>query len=339
MTDLRSPYLGLLLRSPIVASAGPLTARVETCKQLVDAGAAALVLPSLFEEQVEHDLLELDRLFELHAEAFSEGAAMFDTSGPSILDTHLTRIEETKAAVDVPVIASLNGTTVGGWLRYGRMMEEAGADAIELNLYSVAADPALPAIDVEAQQLEVVASLCEQVSIPVAVKLSPYYSSLGAFALGLQDAGAAGVVLFNRFYLPDFDLDSLELAPKLTLSHPDEVRLPLRWIGILSEFVSLSLAGSSGVDCSDEVVKLLLAGADVAMTTSAVLRRGPRHVATIEAGLVRWMDEHGYESVDELRGAARLDTTDDPAAYHRANYVGNLSTFTSRYLREGVTAF
>lgn len=332
MVDLASRYLGLDLRSPIVASSGPHTGTVEGIRRLADAGVGAVVLPSLFEEQIVHESLELDRLFSLHADSFAEGAASFLEAGPSVVESYVARLEETKQAVDVPVIASLNGVTTGGWLRYAHLLETSGADAIELNLYAVAAEPALSAGEIEQRQVELVHALCSKVDVPVTVKLSPYYTSLGHFIVALETAGAAGVVLFNRFLLPDLDLETLDVVPHLVLSNPEETRLPLRWIGILREELALSLAASSGVHTGDDVARLLLAGADVVMTTSAVLRHGAERVRQMEDELREWMEANDYASVDEVRGAARRESSVDPAAYERANYVGNLTTYTSRYL-------
>ncbi|MCU0260527.1 MAG: dihydroorotate dehydrogenase-like protein [Ilumatobacteraceae bacterium] len=334
--DLRTTYLGLQLRSPIVASAGPYTGDLDRLAELVDAGAAAVTLPSLFEEQIEHETAEIDRLFSLHSESFGEATSFFpEVDGYNTgVDAYLALVQAARDRVDVPVVASLNGTHIGGWLRYARLLEDAGADAVELNLYTIAADPAVSGLSIEAEQLELVALLCEEIHLPVAVKISPFYSSVAAFAVGLQDAGASGVVMFNRFYLPDLDLETLEVQARIALSTPEELRLPLRWIGILREYLRISIAGSTGVHSGEDAAKLLLAGADVVMTTSAVLRNGPGHIATIEQGLVEWMREHEYGSVGEMRGAVRRDAAADPAAYERANYIGNLATFTSRFLGE-----
>jgi dihydroorotate dehydrogenase (fumarate) len=336
VTNLHTSYLGLALRSPIVASPGPYTGDLDRLAELVDAGAGAVVLPSLFEEQIEHETSEIDRLFSLHSESFGEATTFFpEVDGYNTgVDSYAALVEAAKARVDVPVIASLNGTNIGGWLRYARLLEDAGADAIELNLYSIAADPAVSGAALEAEQLELVTVLCEQVRVPVAVKISPYYSSVASFTLGLQDAGARGVVMFNRFYLPDLDLETLDVSPRIALSTPDELRLPLRWIGIVREHLHISIAGTTGVHSGEDAAKLILAGADVTMTTSAVLRNGPGHLAVIEDGLRTWMSEHGYSSVAEMRGAVRREAAADPDAYERANYIGNLASFTSRFLGE-----
>ena len=334
MTDLHTTYLGLPLRSPIVASAGPLTSEPERIAELERAGAGAVVLPSLFEEQIEHETNEIDRLYSLHQDSFGEATSMLPEVGDDVTveDRYLELIGAAKQAVDIPVIASLNGTHIGAWLRSARSIEDAGADAIELNLYSVAADPAVTGATLESEHAELVSVVAKEVHIPVTVKISPYYSSLASFVLGLEQAGASGIVMFNRFYLPDLDLDTLTVAPKISLSSPDELRLPLRWTGILRDHLSISIAASTGIHSGEDVAKVVLAGADVAMTTSALLRNGPQHLAVMEEQLVDWMDRHEYESVEQMRGAVSRDAAADPSAYERANYIGNLATYTSSFL-------
>ena len=334
MTDLHVDYLGLRLRSPLVASAGPYTGDLDKMSELEQAGVAAIVLPSLFEEQIEHETSEIDRLFSLHQDSFGEASSFFpeldgDHTGT---DAYLALVEAAKYRVDVPVVASLNGTNVGGWLRYAKLLEDAGADAIEPNLYTVAADPTVPGDAIEAGQLELVALVAEEVELPVAVKISPYYSSLAAFLLALQDAGAAGVVMFNRFYSPDLDMETLDVKPRISLSSQAELRLPLRWIGIAREFLSISIAGSTGVHTGRDAAKLILAGADIAMSTSALLFHGTSHISTMEAELRDWMVEHDYQSVNQMRGAVSRDSAADPAAFERANYIGNITSYTSRFL-------
>jgi dihydroorotate dehydrogenase (fumarate) len=334
MSDLHTPYLGLALRTPIVASAGPLTGDVDRMRALETYGAAAIVLPSLFEEQIEHETNEIDRLFTLHRDSFGEASSLLpELDGyNSGVDSYLDLVEAAKRAVEVPVIASLNGTNIGGWLRYAQLLQDAGADAIELNLYAVAADPIVSGASIESEHFGLVALLADEITIPLAVKISPNYSSLASFVVGLQEAGAAGVVMFNRFYLPDLDLETLDVTPRVALSTPEEVRLPLRWTGILREHLSMSIAASSGVHTGYDVAKLILAGADVAMTTSSLLRNGASHLATIEEQLRDWMREHDYGSVDEMRGAVSRAAVADPSAYERANYIGNLASYTSRFL-------
>lgn len=334
MTDLHTTYLGLPLRSPVVASAGPVTADPDGTARAVAAGAGAVVLPSLFEEQIEHESTELDRLYSLHSDSFVEATSFFPELDryESVVDRYVALVERTKQRVDVPVIASLNGTHVGGWIRYARLLQDAGADALELNLYTVAADPGIPGDMLEGEQLALVNLMSDELDLPIAVKISPYYTSVSAFVVALEEAGAAGVVMFNRFYQPDLDLETLEVLPRIALSGPEEVRLPMRWIGMVRDHVSMSLAASSGVHDGQDVAKVLLAGADVAMTTSALLRHGPEHVATLLEGLRDWMSEHDYDSVTEMRGAVRRGAVADPEAYERANYIGNLAAYTSAYL-------
>ena len=335
MTDLHTQYLGLQLDSPIVASAGPLTRDLAGIAELERCGAGAVVLPSLFEEQIEHDLDEIDRLYSVYDESFGEATSFFPViaDGNGAADSYLELVEAAKQHVSIPVIASLNGTRVGGWLDHAKLIEDAGADALELNLYEVSADPAQSGPDVEAEHLSLVTSIAERVRIPVAVKISSHYSSIASFVVDLQQTGAAGVVMFNRFYLPDLDLETLDVMPRLALSTPDELRLPLRWAGILRDHLSMSIACSSGVNTGFDVAKLVLAGADVAMTTSSLLRNGIDHVAVMEQQLRDWMRDHDYESVTQMRGAVSRGSSADPAAYERANYIGNLASYTSEFHR------
>jgi dihydroorotate dehydrogenase (fumarate) len=333
MTDLRTDYLGLELRSPIVASASPLNGELDSARAVVDAGAGAIVMPSLFEEEIVNDEIGLDRALAAGTEVFAEALDYFPSIGPVLDagDRYGTRLVELKSALDVPVIASLNATTAGGWIHWAALLAEAGADAIELNLYRVAADPTRTAAQVEASDLEIVAAVAAAVDIPVAVKLSPYYSAMANFAAAVVGVGAAGLVLFNRFYQPDLDLDELDVVTRLDLSQPWELRLPLRWIAILRPQLGpgTALAATSGVATGDDVVKALMVGADVAMTTSAVLRSGPERIRAIELELRAWMDGHGYESTDQLRGCATNAAVADPSAYERANYLRTLQSWSA----------
>lgn len=333
MPDLTTTYLGLELRTPLVASAGPFTGEVDRLRELVDAGASAVVLPSLFQEQIEHETSEIDRLYTLNSESFDEATSFFPelddyNTGP---DTYLDLIEAAKRAVDVPVIASLNGTTLGGWQRYATLLEDAGADALELNLYAISADAARNAVDIESEQLELVDMVTDDVTVPVAIKVSPYYSAFANFALRLQEAGASGIVMFNRFYAPDLDLETLDVQPYIHLSNSHELTLPLRWIGITRELLAISIAASTGVHGGTDAAKLILAGANVTMATSSLLIHGPGHLAAMEDELSMWMRDHDYRSVAEMRGAARLETSADPSGYERANYIGNLTNFATRF--------
>ncbi len=331
--DLRTRYLGLELRSPLVASPSPLTREPDTARQLVDAGAAAIVLPSLFEEEIVHEDIELNRSLEAGTNAFAEALDYFPAVGSfaGVGDQYLARLRRIKTDVGVPVIASLNASTSGGWVRYARLMQDAGADALELNLYHLAADPAKTAADMESLDLELIAAVRAAISIPLAVKLSPYYSALASFAHQVVERGADGLVLFNRFYQPDFDLESLEVVPRLDLSRPAELRLPMRWTAILRPQLgpAVSMATTSGIHAGTDAIKALLVGADVAMTTSAVLHHGPDHLRAMERDLVAWMTEHEYESVAQLRGSATQAAVADPAAFERANYMRTLRSWTA----------
>jgi dihydroorotate dehydrogenase (fumarate) len=331
--DIRTRYLGLDLRSPIVASASPLTGDPETARRLAEAGVGAIVLPSLFEEEIVNEEIGLNSSLEAGAGQFAEALEYFPTIDaiPNVGERYLARLAEIKAQSTVPVIASLNASTTGGWVGYARLMQDAGADALELNLYRVAADPTKNASQMDAADLDLIAAVRAAVTIPLAVKLSPYYSAFANFARGAVDRGAEGLVLFNRFYQPDLDLESLEVVPKVELSHSADLRLPLRWIAILRPQLgpAVSLAASSGVHTGTDVAKELLVGADVAMMTSALLRNGPERVRTVETELRAWMTECEYESVAQLRGSASQATAVDPSAFERANYLKTLHSWTS----------
>ena len=326
--DLRTRYLGLELRSPLVASPSPLTGELDGLCRLEDAGVGAVVLPSLFEEQLTHDQLELDRLLETTSEHTGEALSYF----PDLQDyntgpwTYLDHISQAKQALTVPVIASLNGVTPGGWVGHAKRMRDAGADAIELNLYTVATDPRTGAAELETRYLDLVADVRAAVSIPVAVKLSPFFTALANFAVRVEQAGADGLVLFNRFYQPDLDVEAMEVLPALELSSSVELRLPLRWIAILHHRHRVSLAASTGVHTAVDVLKVLLAGADVAMMTSALLRNGPDHLRPLETQVRDWMDRHGFETLDQLRGRLSQRSVPDPAAFERSNYIKTLAS-------------
>jgi dihydroorotate dehydrogenase (fumarate) len=329
--DLRTRYLGLELRSPLVASASPLTGELDGLRRLEDAGAAAAVLPSLFEEQLTHDQVELDRLLETTSDHVGEAQSYFPeledyNTGPW---SYLYRIEQAKRTVVIPVIASLNGVTPGGWVRHAERMQDAGADALELNLYSVATDPRVGAAELEARYLELVAAVRAAVTVPLAVKLSPFFTALANMAVRVVEAGADGLVLFNRFYQPDLDLDSLDVVPRLVLSTSEELRLPLRWMAILRGQVRASLAATTGVHTGLDAAKVLLAGADVAMMTSALLRHGPGHVRTVERELVAILAERDYDSVAQLRGSMSRSSMPDPEGFERANYMRTLMSWSS----------
>ncbi len=302
-------------------------------RRLERAGVGAIVLPSLFEEEILAEEIELTRSLEQGTEVFAEALDYFPAvqSFAGAADRYLAALERVKASVTVPVIASLNASSVGGWVTYARRIQDAGADALELNLYHVAADPRRSAADMEARDLELIAAVRASITIPLAVKLSPFYSAFANFAAAAADAGADGLVLFNRFYQPDLDLESIEVVPRLELSQPWEMRLPVRWIAILRPQLDpdVSLAATSGAHSGADVAKGLLVGADVVMMTSALLRHGPEHVATVEAELREWMAEHEYTSVSELRGSASAAKVDDPSAFERANYMATLHSWAA----------
>jgi dihydroorotate dehydrogenase (fumarate) len=331
--DLSTTYLGLELRSPLVASAGPLTARLDSLRALEQAGVGAVVLPSLFEEQVENEDIQAARLGDLGVDSNPEATGYFPDLGDyeSVVDRYLRHVEEAKKALSVPVVASLNGETSGGWVRYARLLELAGADALELNLYGIAADMDVTGREVEDDQIELVAVVKASLSIPLAVKIGPYYSAFGHQAARFVDAGADGLVLFNRFYQPDIDPRTRKVTPALELSTSAELRLPLRWTAILSGRVEASLAVTTGVHTGADAARCLLAGADVAMMTSALIKNGPEHVATVERELVAWAAESGFESVAQLRGSVSQRHVADPSAFERANYMAALIGFTSSF--------
>ncbi len=320
--DLSTTYLGLPLCSPIVASASPMTGDPGRWNDIEEAGAGAIVLPSLFEEQIERDSSSLGATLDQGTDTFAEALSYhpdhddYDV-GPA---RHLALVELARERVSIPVIASLNGTTPGGWVRYARNLENAGAQAIELNVYDVVADPRQSAADVERRYLDLVAEVRAGVKVPLAVKLGPWFTSLGHFAVALQSAGADGLVLFNRLYQPDIDLDTLDVTPRLQLSTSAESRLPLHWIGILRAVTSCSLAATTGVHEGADAMKLMLAGADVAMMASALLQNGPTRIAEVLTWMSDWMTEREYSSVDQLRGSVSQRNVPDPGVYERANY-------------------
>ena len=324
--DLTSRYMGLDLRNPLVASSSPLTRTPDGVRALADAGVAAVVLPSLFEEEVRREMQQNLALAEANTESTAESLSYFPASSGADATPrrYLSLVERAAAAVDVPVIASLNGVTTGGWTDYATALQDAGAAAIELNIYHLPGDPMSSGRDVEQRHVEILTTVKAVVSVPVAVKLSPYFSSPGEMALRLDRVGVDGLVLFNRFIQPDIDPEGLTVTVGFGLSSPAEGRLPRAWIARLAGRVQASLAASTGVDDAADVAAYLLAGADVVMTTSALLRRGPGYAATMLDGLQAWMERKGFTSLDSVRGkmAAPADTTG--SAYHRAGYLTTL---------------
>jgi dihydroorotate dehydrogenase (fumarate) len=331
--DLRSRYLGLELRSPIVASAAPHNGEPEMARRLEAAGVGAIVLPSLFEEEILAEEFGINSTLEQGTELFAEALDYFPAVAEfaGAADRYVAMVEQVKAATGVPIIASLNATSTGAWVRYARLIQSAGADALELNLYHVAGDSERNAADMEAADIALIAAVRDAVTIPLAVKLSPYYSAFANFAAAATEAGADGLVLFNRFYQPDFDLEALEVVPRLELSQRWELRLPVRWIAILRPQLGreVSLAATSGVQTGTDVIKALMVGADVVMMTSALLRQGPEHVRQVEAELRAWTTEHEYESVAQLRGSASQATVENPSAFERANYVQTIRSWVA----------
>jgi dihydroorotate dehydrogenase (fumarate) len=319
---LATNYLGLKLRNPLVVGASPFADNLNSAIQLQDAGAAALVMRSLFEEQLDMEQKALTHLLEMPAESFSEATTYFPRYEEYQLtpDHYLRQIQQLKSALTIPVIASLNGFRPGGWTDYARRFEGAGADAVELNLYHIVTDPHIGAEEVEADMIETVRSVVSSVKIPVAVKLSAFHTAPAQFALALEEAGAAGVVIFNRFYQPDLNIEELEVQPQLKLSDPSELLMRLRWLAILSPHVKGSLAATGGAHSAEDVIKAILAGAHTVQLVSVLLKNGPRYLSTILQGLKGWMDEHGYETVDEFRGAMNLKRCPDSSAFERANY-------------------
>jgi dihydroorotate dehydrogenase (fumarate) len=328
MLDLSTSYLGLPLSNPLVVSASPLSKKLDTVKRLEEAGAGALVVYSLFEEQITHDTLELDHYLELGTHSYAESLSYFPdldhyNLGPEHYLEHLNRI---KASIAIPVIGSLNGVSSGGWVEYARRIEEAGADALELNIYYLPTSPDLRGDELEASYLELVGDVCAQVAIPVAVKLSPFFTSLPHMARKISEAGAAGLVLFNRFYQPDLDIEALEVVPSLELSRSSDLRLPLRWIAILFGRIKADLALTGGVHTHEDALKAVMAGAKVAMLASSLIAQGPSYLTTLLTEMRRWMEEHEYTSITQMRGSMSQQAVADPAAFERANYLRALNS-------------
>ena len=332
MSDLSTKYLGLNLKSPLLASASPLSESVDNIKRLEDHGLAGVVLPSLFEEQLALESLAVDSDLARGTESFPESASFFPdlqtyNLGP---DGYLELIRHAKEAVKIPVIASLNGVSSGGWLEYARLMEEAGADAIELNIYSIATNPAVSGAEVEQGYIDLVRQLKRTLRIPLAVKLSPFFSAPANMGVRLDESRADGIVLFNRFYQPDFDIDQLEVTPSLNLSRPEELLLRLHWTAVLFGHVRADLGITGGVHSSRDLLKCILAGAKVVFMTSALLRNGVQHAAHVLSEANRWLDDHEYSSIQQMCGSMSHDSVPDPTAFERGNYMKVLSSYTLR---------
>ena len=327
--DLRTTYLGLPLAHPLMPGASPLVDDLDTVKRLEDAGASAIVMHSLFEEQITHEREGINRAMDVHAESFAEALSYFPSPeefhlGP---DRYLEQIRKIRATVSVPVIASLNGVTDSGWLSYAKLMQEAGAHALELNIYRIAADPNVPGTTIEHEVENILRSVKRGLGIPVAVKLPPFFTSFANVARQLDDLGADGLVLFNRFYQPDIDVELLEPVPALQLSDSSDLLLRLRWLAILSGRVRCSLAATGGVHTPIDLVKAIMTGAHAVQIVSSILRHGPRQITALRQGLTEWMEKHEYESVAQMTGAVSHRTSADPAAFERANYMRVLQSF------------
>ena len=332
MIDLSTAYLGLKLKSPLVASSSPLTESLESIQRLEEAGAAAVVLPSIFEEQLTLESDALDRDLNRGTESFAESLSYLPPyeDHREGQDVYLNQIRRAKRACSIPVVASLNGVTTSGWVRFAKEIQQAGADAIELNTYSLATGYSDTSATIEKRIVALVRQVKEATGIPIAVKLSPQYTSIPHLAMELDRAGADALVLFNRFYQPDFDIENLEVSPKLTLSRQEELLLRLHWVAILYGDVRADLAVTGGVHSAQDVLKSVMGGAQVAMLASALLARGISHLKTIQTELIRWMEEHEYQSIQQMRGSLSRRAVPDPSAFERGNYIKTLSSYTLR---------
>jgi len=327
--DLKTKYLGLELKNPVVASASPLSQEVDNVKKLEDAGVSAVVAYSLFEEQISHESGELDHFLSHHAESHAEATSYFPepeefVTGPY---EYLDHIANLKKAVDIPIIGSLNGVSAGGWVDYAKSIQDAGADALELNIYYVATDPNLTGQEVEDMYIETIEAVKKNLSIPVAVKLGPFFTAFANFAKRVDNAGADGLVLFNRFYQPDFDLEKFEVVPNIELSGNWEMRLPLRWLSILYGNVKADLAATSGINTGVDVIKIMMAGGKAAMMASELLKKGPERVTGVLTEIKEWMEEKEYESIQQMQGSMSQKSVAEPAAFERANYMKALRSY------------
>ena len=327
--DLTTTYMGLKLKNPLVPSASPLGKDISTIKRMEEAGASAVVLESLFEEQIIHEKFEMDHFLAQGTESFAEATSYFPESdmfsfGP---DEYLAHIQNCKEAVDIPIIASLNGTSKGGWTDYARKMQEAGADALELNSYYLATDPNKSPREIEDNYLEVLKAVKNTVTIPVALKISPFFTSLSHMATRFDEIGVDGLVLFNRFYQPDIDLENLEVIPNLVLSSSESMRLPLRWIAILYGKIKASMAATTGIHTSEDALKMVMAGADITQLCATLLQNGIERITHIKDGMIKWMEDHEYESVKQMKGSMSHKSVAEPAAFERANYMKVLKSY------------
>jgi dihydroorotate dehydrogenase (fumarate) len=327
--DLTTTYLGIPLRTPLVPSASPLSEELAKIKRMEDAGGAAVVMYSLFEEDITSETHELHHYLTHGTESFAESLSYFPEPERifSSADAYLDRLSRAKAAVDIPVIASLNANSTGGWVEYAKHIEDAGADALELNIYHIPTERTLPGARVEERYLEILQAVKAEVTIPVAAKLSPFFSNFAHFATQFDDAGTDGLVLFNRFYQPDIDLENLEVVPGVLLSTPMALRLPMRWIAILYSRVRADLAATSGIHTAEDVLKMLMVGASVTMLCSVLLKNGIEHIRVIEEEMKRWMEEHEYESVGQMRGSMSQRNCANPSSFERAQYMKALHSY------------
>jgi dihydroorotate dehydrogenase (fumarate) len=330
--DLSTSYLGLKLKNPLVVAACSLTHRLDWLRQIEQNGAAAIVLPSLFEEQIEHDEAEIAKVYEFGTESFAEARTYFPEQEDyrSDREEYLGFITEAKKVLSTPIIASLNGTSKGGWTRYAKMIQDAGADALELNIYFIPANLDMTGVEVESQYLDLVAAVKESVSIPLAVKIGPYFSSIGNMAKQLDKAGADGLVLFNRFLQPEINLETLEISPKLSLSTPFESLLPLRWVAILHSHLKASLAVTSGIHEAKDMLRAILSGADVGMIASVLYQKGFEQIGKILDGMKSWMEENEYTSVEQMKGSMSHEKCPNPTAFERGNYMKALVNFVGK---------
>lgn len=330
MVDLSTTYMGLKLSNPIVASASPLSEDIDNIRKMEDAGVSAVVLHSLFEEQINREGLELDRFLTQGTESYAESISYFPDLdnykiGP---DDYLEHIRKSKSAVKIPIIASLNGVSTGGWTSYAKLMEEAGADALELNVYYIATNPNIPSMQIEQMYIDLVSEIKDMIKIPVALKIGPYFSSMAYLAQKLDETGVNAIVMFNRFYQPDIDINRLEVTPNLVLSTSEELRLRLRWVAILYGKIKADMAITGGVHTYQDVIKSIMVGAKVAMMTSALLQNGIKYVTEVKDAIVNWMEKHNYNSIVEMQGIMSQKSVAEPAAFERANYMKMLNAYS-----------
>ena len=329
MADMSTTYMGLELKNPLIPSSSPLMKNIDIVRKMEDEGAAAIVMDSLFEEQIKFEAAELNYFLEQGTESFAESLTYFPSGDQFYLgaEPYLDRIKKLKEAVDIPVIASLNGTKLGEWTKYSKLIEEAGADGIELNIYFLETSIDVEPREIEKRYLEVLNAVKSNIQIPVAVKLSPFFSSIAYTAKQLSEAGADALVLFNRFFQPDFDIEKLEVVPRLVLSNSFELRLPLRWVSILYSRINSSMAITSGIHTHEDAIKAIMAGADAVQMTSVLLKEGVGKIRTILQKLIRWMDEHEYESINNMKGSLSQKSCAEPSAFERANYMKTLRSY------------